>query len=63
MVRVYRDAKAGKIDAQLVGRLVHTLDSLVAIDGDHDFERRSRAPSPGSSAARNGGAGHWGARP
>jgi hypothetical protein len=40
MVKLYRDAKAGKHDVQLVGRLVHLLNSLVALDRDHGFEER-----------------------
>jgi hypothetical protein len=40
MVTLYRDAKAGKHDVQLVGRLVHLLNSLVALDRDHGFEER-----------------------
>jgi hypothetical protein len=40
MVRLYRDAKAGKHDPQLIGRLVHLLNSLVALDRDHGFEER-----------------------
>jgi hypothetical protein len=40
LVRLYRDAKAGKIEVQLLGRLVHLLNSLIALDRDHGFEER-----------------------
>jgi hypothetical protein len=43
MVRVYRDAKAGRHDVQLIGRLCHILNSLVALDRDHGFEARLAA--------------------
>ena len=43
MTRVYRAAKAGAIDVQLVGRLTHVLNSLVEIDRDHMLEQRIEA--------------------
>jgi hypothetical protein len=68
LVRVYRASKAGEIDIQLIGRLVHALNSLVAIDRDHGFEQRldalesALAEQRGQAARTNGGT-HWGARP
>jgi hypothetical protein len=64
MAAIYREAKGGRIDPQLLGRLVHTLNSLVALDRDHTFEQRIAAleaalaghgaapPKPTGSAAR-----------
>jgi hypothetical protein len=43
LVRVYREARRGEIDVQLIGRLVHCLNSLVAIDRDCGFEERLSA--------------------
>jgi hypothetical protein len=43
MVSLYRAAKAGKIDAQLIGRLTHILNSLVAIDREHSLLERIEA--------------------
>ena len=62
MVRVYRAAKRGEIDVQLVGRLVHTVNSLVAIGRDHCFEARIEALEQGHRANGSTTGGRWEAR-
>jgi hypothetical protein len=40
LVRLYREAKMGLHDPQIVGRLAHILSIMAGVTKDHEFEQR-----------------------